>query len=305
MATQPSWYLAFEPRPAARVHLYGLPFAGGGVSMFRPWARHLPPWVELRAVRLPGRPGRHRQAPFTDCEEAARWLADALAESSAGSSADSSVGSSAGSRAGDPAAGAVPYAVFGHSMGALLGYRLTRALLRDGAPPPALLALAAWPVRGAAAALTPDPADSDDRFAATLRSLGGLPPEMADDPDALALTLPVARADFTLCRSYVYRAEPPLPVPVTVFGGTADAVAPPGELAEWRAHTRDFLGLRLFEGGHFFPREHLPELAAALTADLARVLGRPGPASRRNPAGTASAGASGDVTPAAFATSVP
>ncbi|MGV9535581.1 thioesterase II family protein, partial [Streptosporangium sandarakinum] len=124
MATQPSWYLAFEPRPAARLHLYGLPFAGGGVSMFRPWARHLPPWVELRAVRLPGRPGRHRQAPFTDCEEAARWLADALAESSAESSA--------GFHAGDPAAGAVPYAVFGHSMGALLGYRLTRALLRDG-----------------------------------------------------------------------------------------------------------------------------------------------------------------------------
>ncbi|MEU6740075.1 thioesterase II family protein [Streptosporangium sandarakinum] len=301
MVTQPSWYLAFEPRPAARVHLYGLPFAGGGVSMFRPWARHLPPWVELRAVRLPGRPGRHRQAPFTDCEEAARWLADALAESSAASSA----ASSAGSRAGDPVAGAVPYAVFGHSMGALLGYRLTRALLRDGAPPPALLALAAWPVRGAAAALTPDPADPDDRFAATLRSLGGLPPEMADDPDALALTLPVARADFTLCRSYAYRAEPPLPVPVTVFGGTGDAVAPPGELAEWRAHTRDFLGLRLFEGGHFFPREHLPELAAALTADLARVLGRPGPASRRDPVGTASAGASGDVTPAALATSVP
>ncbi|MET9070133.1 thioesterase II family protein [Streptosporangium sandarakinum] len=135
MATQPSWYLAFEPRPAARVHLYGLPFAGGGVSMFRPWARHLPPWVELRAVRLPGRPGRHRQAPFTDCEEAARWLADALAESSAGSSADSSVGSSAGSRAGDPAAGAVPYAVFGqviHTRASLLS---SVRVWSDGAMP--------------------------------------------------------------------------------------------------------------------------------------------------------------------------
>ncbi|MCG5216060.1 thioesterase domain-containing protein [Streptosporangium soli] len=251
--TRSSWYLSFDPRPAARVHLYGLPFAGGGPSMFRPWSAHLPPWMELRALRLPGRQGRHHQPAFTDCEEAAAVLAGSLARESA--------------------ATGVPYALFGHSMGALLSYRLTRALLRAGEPAPVLLALAAWPVRGATRACMPDPAAADDQFVAALSELGGLPPELAEDPAVLAMTLPVARADFVLCRSYAYRAEPPLPVPVLALGGTGDLAAPPAGMAEWHDHTEDFRGLRLYDGGHFFVRDHLPDLAAAIAGEVGRIVG--------------------------------
>ncbi|MCT9933195.1 thioesterase domain-containing protein [Planotetraspora sp. A-T 1434] len=281
MVTQSSWYVTFEPRPAARVRLYGLPFAGGGASMFRQWSRHLPSWVELRAIRLPGRQGRHRQAAFTDCEQAAGWLAETLAREASGDRARGLAGESAGGLAGD----GVPWALFGHSMGAMLSYRLTRAFQAghgngngngNGGTLPVLLALASWPIRGAAEIGMPDPALSDDEFVAALRILGGLPPEMAEDPDALALTLPVARADFTLCHSYVYRPEPPLPVPVAAFGGTEDIVAPPESLIEWKDQTDDFLGLRLFSGGHFFLRDHLPALAASIADDLAQVLDRHG-----------------------------
>ncbi|WP_052422538.1 thioesterase II family protein [Nonomuraea candida] len=238
----PPWYLAFEPRPSARLHLYALPCAGGGPSAFRPWTRHLPPWIELRAVTLPGRPGRHREPAHTDCDTAARALAAELAEQR------------------------VPYAIFGHSMGAMLGYRAVRELWSAGGPLPELLAIAAWPVRGALS--RPDPRADDAGFAAWLRALGGLPDEIADDPGALARTLPVARADFTLCASYAYRAEPPLPVPVAAFCGTRDPVAPEHSMTEWAAHTTDFRGLRTFDGDHFFVRERVPELAGAMTAIL-------------------------------------
>ncbi|GII02106.1 thioesterase II family protein [Planobispora takensis] len=238
----PPWYLAFEPRPSARVHLYALPCAGGGPSAFRPWTRHLPPWMELRALTLPGRPGRHREPAHTDCDTAARALAAELAGQS------------------------TPYVVFGHSMGAMLGYRMVRELQSSGGRPPELLAVAAWPVRGAVA--QPDPRHDDERFTASLRALGGLPEEIAGDPGALARTLPVARADFTLCASYAYRPEPPLTVPVAAFCGTRDPVAPEADMAEWRKHTTDFRGLRTYDGDHFFVRDRVAELAAAMTAIL-------------------------------------
>lgn len=239
---RPPWYLAFEPRPSAGIRLYALPCAGGGPSAFRSWGRHLPPWVELRAVTLPGRPGRHREPAHTDCDTAARALAAEVAEQD------------------------VPYAVFGHSMGAMLGYRMVRELESAGGRLPELLAVAAWPVRGAAA--QPDPHADDERFVAALHELGGLPDEIVGDPGALALTLPVARADFTLCRSYSYREEPPLTVPVVAFCGTRDPVAPPQSMAEWRQHTTDFRGLRVLDGDHFFVRDHVAELVAAMTAIL-------------------------------------
>jgi surfactin synthase thioesterase subunit len=252
MVTKPSWYRAFVPRPAARACLYALPFAGGNASAFRRWADHLPPWIELRAVQMPGRLGRHRQDAFTTCDEAVESLAESLAQEAATHPAH--------------------FVLFGHSMGAMLCYRLTRLLLSRNCPLPALLAIASWPVDGIPRANMPDPADLDDQFAASVRTIGGMPPETLDDPEIRALTLPVLRADFRLCRSYVYRPEPPLPVPAVVFGGADDRIATPESLAGWEHHTEEFRGLELFEGDHFFLREHVPVLTASIATHLGTVI---------------------------------
>jgi surfactin synthase thioesterase subunit len=216
--------------------------------------------VELRAVRLPGRLGRHREAAFTDCDEAVRGLAASLGQELA---AEQAAG-----RAARP----VPYALFGHSMGALLSYRLTRLLQHQGSLPPALLACASWPVRGVPRETMPDPSDPDDRFIPALQGMGGVPAEVLDDPDTRALTLPAVRADFRLCRSYVFRPESPLSVPVAVFGGADDTVASPASLTEWQHHAADYLGLRLFPGGHFFLRDQVPALSVSIADCLAQVL---------------------------------
>lgn len=254
------WFLTFQPRPRARLRLYCLPCAGGGPSMFRTWAGLLPGWIELRAVRLPGRQGRHREPAFTQADQAVDALLDGLGADLTGD-----------------------YAFFGHSMGALLGYRMTRELVRTGARAPRLLAVASWPPRGAPSSSMPDPADPDAEFAGAVRGLGGVPDELLDDPAMLRGTLPLLRADFALCRSYSYAPGPRLGPPVVAMGGAGDRVIPPDLMETWRAEAADFRGLHLYAGGHFFLRDHEAELTRLIARTAEAAAASPLPSADRVP----------------------
>lgn len=220
--------------------------------MFRSLADHLPEWAELRAVRLPGRPGRHREPPFTDIDLAVDALLAGLGTELVGH-----------------------YGFVGHSMGAMLAYRMTLALHQRNAVLPLVLAVASWPPYGASPEVMPDPADGDAEFTADLRRLGGVPDELLADPAMTKLALPVLRADFRLCRSYVYRPAAPLSMPVVALGGDADRVTPARALAAWRDVASDFRGLHLFPGGHFFLTDHVREVAG-LVMGAAWLPGWPG-----------------------------
>jgi medium-chain acyl-[acyl-carrier-protein] hydrolase len=167
-------------------------------------------------------------------------------------------------------------------MGAMLAYRTTLALRQRGAPLPQALAVASWPPQGASQRVMPDPASSDTVFTADLRRLGGVPDELLDDPSMTKLALPILRADFRLCRSYVYRPAPPLRMPVIALGGDTDLVTPAETLATWREEAADFRGLHLFPGGHFFLAEHAAEVAD-LVIQTACSPGRPRAAARGLP----------------------
>jgi len=243
------WFSVYAPRPAAAVRLYCLPCAGGDATMFRAWAHRLPPGIELRAIRLPGRHAWHPEPAFTDCTAAADRLAAGLGPELR-----------------------PPYVLFGHSMGALLAHQLIRAVQRRRLAPPALYVSASWLVEGTPQERLPDPAAPDDRFVEVLGRLGGVPPEVLADPEVLAFTLPVLRADFRLCRTYVYEPDGPrLGVPVRAMGGVADTVTPVEEMASWAGHASRFLGVTHFPGDHFFVRDHVDQVVEALVEDVAAV----------------------------------
>ena len=239
-------------RDDAEARLFCLPFAGGGAAIWHAWTREAPEWLEVLPVLLPGRDRRLRETPARD----ARVQADALA------------------------AGLAPYldrpfALLGHSMGALLSFELARRLRELGAPEPVHLFAAGFraphlPDRNTLIAHLPD-----GPFLAGLAGLGGMPPEVLASAELMRLLLPTLRADMTLVETYAHRPGAPLGLPITAFCAASDALVSEDEMAAWAEHTSAPFTLRVVPGGHFFLEEARPLMLPEVVRVLARHAGGP------------------------------
>ncbi|MEU6470009.1 alpha/beta fold hydrolase [Streptomyces massasporeus] len=232
------WFRRFgDPEPDA-LRLICFPHAGGAASAFQPLSRRLRPHIEVRAVQYPGRQDRRLETPVADIGELAAIMARKLQDDET----------------------AMPFAFFGHSMGALVAYETARILEERGALSPRRLFLSA---RGA-----PGPRRSpydvlpdDDAILAAVRRLGGTGVTLLDDPELVAMVLPALRADYAALAAYSWTPREPLRTPVTVLCGDADPVVSVEEAAGWRAFTRAETEVRVFPGGHFYVDQRLDDVA--------------------------------------------
>ncbi|MFW5810398.1 MAG: thioesterase II family protein [Thermodesulfobacteriota bacterium] len=236
-----------RPRPnfEADIRLFCLPYAGGGTLIYRNWPDLLPAPVEVCPIRLPGRENLIGTAPFRRIGDLTEALIGDLI----------------------PFLDR-PYAVFGHSMGALLGFELVRALRRREVPLPRRLL-----VSGCWAPQVPFPHNPlhnlpRNEFITRLREYGGTPEAVLDHAELMDLFVPVLRADFELVETYTHIPEKPLACPISAFGGEWDEKVSHEDLTKWAALTESDFKLTLFPGDHFF----LHGRQAALAKEITRVL---------------------------------
>jgi medium-chain acyl-[acyl-carrier-protein] hydrolase len=247
------WFVRSMPGPLARVRLFAVPHAGRGASLFFPWRRFLPDWIELVAVQLPGREGRFSEAALPTIDAIVSALVNEIR----------------------PRLDR-PYALFGHSMGALICFELARALRRLDAPPPVAVILS-----GRRPPTAPDPNPpihglSDAQFIEAARArYDGIPQVLLDHPTFTRDLLPILRADIAASGTHVYRAEPPLGVPFLLCAGREDRQASPEAMAGWAALTTQPAQVRVFPGGHFYLLAECEFLVSTLSHDLARRLASP------------------------------
>lgn len=145
----------------------------------------------------------------------------------------------------------VPFMFFGHSMGALIAFELTRRLHREHRKLPRVLF-----VSGARSPQTPWERITydlpNDEFMAEVFRLKGIPAELAREKTYIEMLLPTLRADFQVCQTYTFAPGERLPVPIHVFGGTEDPDVSEPQLQGWAEHTSHVCSVMLIKGDHFF-----------------------------------------------------
>ena len=161
-----------------------------------------------------------------------------------------------------------PFAFFGHSLGALVAFELTRALRRAQLPLPEHLFMSgqrAPHLRARGPELHGLP---DQDFQEQVFRLNGTSADIMADKELIALLLPALRSDFTLAETYNFVPEEPLQTRISVFGGADDPENSREELEAWNLHTHRFQGALLYPGDHFFLNQHGPAILDFIKRDV-------------------------------------
>jgi medium-chain acyl-[acyl-carrier-protein] hydrolase len=238
---------------SARLRLFCLPYAGGSSQIYRDWGRQLPAWVQVVPLQPPGRGSRLREPVMRDVRALAAAAAEAVA----------------------PLIDR-PWVVFGHSLGAKVGFELVRLLARRHEAP--VLRLFASASRAPQIPRRPPPTHDlpAAAFLAELGRLSGTPPEILADAGLMDLLMPVLRAEFAASQTYLDTGEDRLPCPVTALGGIDDEIGADDILA-WRDRSAEGFDFRQLPGGHLF----LQTQQAAVLDLVRRTLTQDLPAARR------------------------
>jgi medium-chain acyl-[acyl-carrier-protein] hydrolase len=235
----------YRPNEDAKVRLFCFPYAGGSAAVFSPWADRLLPHVDMWTIEYPGRGLRRRERATTRMDmlvaDIVRHLLPHLK---------------------------MPFAVFGHSMGAIVAFEVLRQLPNTAQSH--MLSLFASGCRGPSLRSRRRQCHDlpDVEFIDELRSLNGTPEEILTDHDLLRLLLPTLRADFQASETYRYRTGPKLPCPVFAYGGASDADVKRQDLEAWCHESDEACVVRIFPGDHFFPNTAQEALLRVLLRDL-------------------------------------
>lgn len=251
MAVTDGWLTLPESNPGAAMRLFCVPYAGGGAAIFRGWAEGLPREVQAHPVQLPGRGSRLREKPLDRIEPLVAGIAEAIFPLTD-----------------------KPFALFGHSMGALIVFEVARYLRRVYATPPVHLFVSGRCAPQDRERGEPTSHLGDREFLGELRRLNGTPQAVLENAELMQLLLPAIRADFAVSENYRYAPEPPLACPISAFAGTEDRLASREELEGWRTQTAAEFTLRLLPGDHWFPHTAQDELLSLIARELERMVAR-------------------------------
>jgi surfactin synthase thioesterase subunit len=235
-----------QPKPGSDIRLFLFPYAGGSPAVFGKWIMELPENVEGIIIHYPGRGSRHKEPPISDISRLAEQLSQSIQ-----SLLDK------------------PFAFFGHSLGALIAFEVTRHLQRLQVRQPEILFVSAC---GAPQVPDPHPPTrtlTDAKFLEALEGMGGIDSALLRQPEVLQLLMPMIRADFEALENYHYDPDvPALGCPILAFGGLADERVSRERLEGWWMQTRSYFKSQYFPDEHFFIKPYRQAIIESISTEI-------------------------------------
>jgi surfactin synthase thioesterase subunit len=229
------WCRRYRPAGNAAARLVCLPHAGGAAPFFLPVSVALTPGIDVVAIQYPGRQDRRAEQPIDDLAVLADRIHGILRRQPA-----------------------LPLTIFGHSLGALVGFEVARRLEADGYGPVRLFASgrrAPSTYRDEAVHQRDDAGIWDE-----VRRLNGTVSSVLSNEELMRAALPALRADYRAAETY--RCAPDITVncPISVLTGEDDPKTTLDETRAWARHTSGSFEFHVFPGGHFFITDHVDEI---------------------------------------------
>ena len=248
---RPSWLVPLRCKEPGQPMLVGFPHAGGRAFNFRSLAAALPRGVGFVGIDLPGRGANMNLPLFTRIAPVADALTAFL-----------------------PSCITTPFALLGHSVGALIAFEVAHRLACRGGPQPVHLFVSGCPGPRRASPVPSLSALPRQELIAHLRDIGGTSGEVLANDEILDLVLPTLRADLALADHYSCDREGTLSCPIAAFGGTSDPVVQPASLRDWARETNGTFTCTILPGNHFsiyVEQPALTEFASAIVFSMTRA----------------------------------
>jgi len=219
--------------------LFCIHYGGGSQFSLVHLGKYLNPSIETIYLEVPGRGKRIREVLLTDLELMAEDIYHQVRPQLTNNE---------------------EYILFGHSLGGMLIFLLTRILREKGHKMPIHMI----PSGVKAPKYNNDGKIifhklNDENFKKELFELGGIPKEVRQSKELLEFFLPILRADFTAIETYEYTEALPLTVPITALSGLDEDILE-DDLMLWQNETTQPVKIQQFPGDHFFILDKFQEI---------------------------------------------
>lgn len=242
------WIVRRQINEAAKLRMFCFPYAGGSATIYNDWYKYSHN-IEVCAIQYPGHGNRLLETPINNLSTLVKKIKEVIR-----CYLDK------------------PFVFFGHSLGALVAYELTRELRRENKQCPEILFISAFraphlPFKRNELHKLPD-----NDLLESLRQMNGTPEVILRDQEMMDLMLPMIRADLEVSETYSYVQEHPLNIPITVFGGIEDSSIAYEALEAWGMHTDQRFRLISFRGDHFFLHNNGEHMFKVINEDIAPLI---------------------------------
>ncbi len=227
------------------IQLVCFPYAGGGTAHYYRWPSMISDRFVVLPVHLPGRENRFHETAIDHMDTMTEALYTHVAPSLR-----------------------PPFALFGHSMGALIAYELALRLVADGRSPDYLVVSAC---RSPARMMTEErrhelPAEA--MIQSLIRDYGTVGATSDEELDIMRLLSATIQCDLRMVEMYTHTPTTPLPCPILAISATEDTKVTRSDVSDWRHYTTNSFTMRTFPGNHFYLREQDAALIRLLESKL-------------------------------------
>lgn len=246
MKEKNKWFLKFKSNPMSKIRLFCFHHSGGGASTYHRWLDHLSNEIELIAIQLPGRENRFSEPLTNDLNEIIFNI-----------SKEFSVYTEK------------PFIIFGHSLGALIGFEFVKAISQLYSLVPQHMIVSAAKAPHLPLQRKPLSQLDDISLKEELKLYNGINPIILNDNDLWILFAPIIRNDFSILEAYKNFGLEKILCDILALRGIHDDTVNEKEIRAWSASTTGKFEYLQFSGDHFFLKNHQKSII-----DIINKLGR-------------------------------